>query len=159
MIIVPATKHDIEGIADCAERFFEYAGYKEMGLPLDREHFKNMVLEYISNEPNSVVLLLKNGAYGKTVGGVAGHISQWGFNNKFRFMVELFYWVDEEYRGINSIKLIDKFEKASFSKGADNILMIRVESFLKDGVERLYLRRGYKPMEAFYINGANNGSN
>ena len=153
MIIVPATRFDIEGIADCAERFFLYADYESQGMPLNREDFKDMVLSNYIMDESGLALLLKDDPCGKIRGGIAGRMSAWGYNRSIKIMVELFYWVDQEYRGLNSIRLIDKFEKESFKKGANKVVMISINTDLKDGVDRLYKKRGFEHFEQFFIKG------
>ncbi len=135
---------DIPGITECAKRFFEYAEYEKQGLPLNEESFHIKISEYIT-EPNGIVLLLMSGE--DVVGGIAGHVGEWGFNSSIKFAVELFYWVDEEYRGKNSYKLLMLYEAYAQSMGAKKSVMIFVNTHLKDKVKKLYERMGYRDYE------------
>ena len=151
MIITHATKYDIEGIADCAERFFEYAKYEEEGMPLCRESFKRMMLDRFIDKRMSVCLLLKDSHIGTVRGGICGFVTQWGYNDSIKIGVEHFYWVDLEFRGINSIKLKKAYEKEIYDLGAVKNIMVEPNTHLSAGVARLYGRSGYKPHERFWI--------
>lgn len=146
MIIRPANLDDIEGIYRCASDFFEYAKYAEQNLPLCKESFCSAVKEYIEK---GVVLLLSNGD--DVCGGIAGIIAPWTFNRSIKIMLEFFFWIDPEYRGIHAIKMMKEFEKKSRSMGADFIYMVSVNTFMQDGVDRLYKKLGYSFAEQFHI--------
>jgi len=140
--------NDLDGITDCAERFFAYAKYTENGLPLDRDSFKSMVRGVIESE-NGIVLLLMDKLY--VAGGIAGSVLPWGFNKSIKFCHELFYWVDEKYRGRKSLELLIKYEKKAMSLGANKSIMISVNTDLKDKVNLLYKRMGYVENEQQFI--------
>ena len=148
MIITKASIFDLEGITACAERFFEYAKYADDDMPLDRETFGRTASMYISD---GIVLLLKDGIYGRICGGIAGIIYPWVFNQSIPVMHEWFWWVDPEYRGSSGIKLLRKFEKESKKAGAVKIAMIKPETNLSEGVAKIYSRSGYKPLEETWI--------
>lgn len=147
MFIREALESDLEGIADCAERFFQYAKYKEKGLTLDRESFKEMVKEYIKSLEGVVLLLMDDL---KVVGGICGTTSPWGFNKHIKIGLELFYWVDEKYRGKDSLKLFKMYETIMKSLGVQVNFMMSVESDLQFQVNRLYQRKGYQNLESFF---------
>ncbi len=146
MFIREALTSDIDGITDCAKRFFEYAGFESMGLPLDEESFKECVTGYIEN---GVVLLLMDGLY--VAGGIAGIIQPWGFNREIKICKELFWWVDEKYRGRNSLELLIEYEKKVKEAGADINLMISVNTHLQPKVNKIYNRMGYSELESNFI--------
>jgi len=139
---------DLEGLTQCARRFFEYADYAARGTPLDEDCFKEKVAEYIE-DPNGIVLLLMD--KDRVAGGIAGYVGEWCFNKNIKMAVELFYWVDEEYRGLNSAKLFILYEKYAKACGAVRSVMVSIDTHLKEKVRKLYLRRGYKEYERFYI--------
>ena len=147
MKIRSAGHKDLPGITRCARDFFVYAKYTEQGMPLNENDFQAMVGKYIDD---GVVLLMDDG---QIRGGIAGMMNDWGFNNSIKVMVELFYWVDPECRGVSSLKLLKAFERASKSLGADKIFMVSVGTDIQDQVGNLYKRMGYKEHERFYIKG------
>lgn len=138
---------DLDGIADCAERFFAYAGYNEQGTPLNRSDFKEMVSAYIVGT-NGVVLLLMDGLY--VAGGIAGRVDEWGFNRSIKFGIELFYWIDENYRGFQSIKLLKLYEQKIKELGAQRNAMISVNTSLMESVNNLYKKMGYELYEQYF---------
>ena len=141
-----AVQRDIEGIADCAERFFEYAQYEEkFDMPFDRASFKEMVERYIKD---GICILTVDKE--KVVGGICGMIAPWGYNKNIKLGYELFYWMDKEHRGRTAIKMFDRYEREVISQGARSV-MVQPETFLTDKVGRLYERRGYKKHETFWV--------
>ena len=149
MFIREALTNDLDGIADCAERFFEYAKYHEKDLFLDRESFKAFIKTHIE-EDSGIVLLLMDGLY--VAGGICGWVGEWGFNRSIKICNEVFYWIDEKYRGgVNSVRLLIEFENKAKKIGADRILMISVNTYLQDKVNCLYERKGYQKLEQLHI--------
>jgi RimJ/RimL family protein N-acetyltransferase len=138
---------DLDGLTECAKRFFEYAGYAEQGTPLDPQSFKDLVQGYIESD-NGIVLVLMDGD--KVVGSIAGHVNEWGFNRNIKMAVELHYWVDEGYRGKNSVKMLILYEKYAQALGASKSMMVSIDTHLKDKVGNLYKRMGYREYEKFY---------
>lgn len=144
-----ALVNDLDGIADCAERFFQYADYARKGLVLDRESFKAFIKTHIEGE-SGIVLLLMDGLY--VAGGICGWVGEWGFNRSIKICNEVFYWIDEKYRGgANSVRLLIEFENKAKEIGADRILMISVNTYLQDKVNCLYERKGYQKLEQLHI--------
>ena len=148
MFIREALISDLDGIADCAERFFEYAQYAEQGTPLCRGDFIQMVKGYIESD-QGIVLLLMDGLY--VAGGIAGDVRQWGFNKAIKSCIELFYWVDEPYRGRKSIELLKLYERRARELGAHKNIMVSVATELQERVNNLYQRMGYQPYEQFFV--------
>lgn len=149
MFIREAMASDLDAIANCGERFFNYAGFDKKGLSMDRDSFKDMVLEYIEDE-NGIVLLLMNGL--NVAGGICGSVQPWGFNKAIRMGSELFYWIDDQHRGsIKSIQLLSAYDKRVAELGADVNVMVSVDTHLQPKVNHLYERKGYLPLEQFFI--------
>jgi GNAT superfamily N-acetyltransferase len=139
---------DMPGITDCAKRFFEYAQFDRQGLTLDVGSFEEMIGEYIKSQ-NGITILLMDDYY--VAGGIAGLVQEWGFNRDIKLAVELFYWVDEKYRGRNSVKLLMLYEKYAKALGANSSMMVTVNTHLQDKVGAMYERMGYTEYERFYI--------
>ena len=141
-----AAEYDVDGIYACAVRFFEYAKYEEQhGMPLDEGSFKSMLRKYLKD---GICFLAVEGV--DVRGGICGMIMPWGFNQRIKVALELFYWMDEEYRGLTGMRLLAKYEDAVAKAGAKNI-MIQPETELTEKVGRLYERKGYVPFERFWI--------
>lgn len=145
---VIATEDDLCGISACADRFIEYGGYAEIGMPVNHADFQETVLKYIESD-SGVVFVMKDG--NKVVGGIAGSVEPWGFNHDVLIAVELFYWVDVEYRGLDSVILLQLYEQYMKLNGAAKIIMGTVNTPLQPSIEKLYRRNGYREHERFFI--------
>ena len=150
MQIRQAAIRDLDGMLQCAKKFHKYAKYTEQGLLLDEGSFNSIVKAYIIN-PKGIVLLLVDEKDGCIHGMIAGAVFPWSFNKNIQIMLELFYWVDPECRGLNSIRLYKGYEKLAREKGAEFSFMVSVATELQEGVNRLYLRNGYVPQEQFFM--------
>lgn len=152
LIIREATILDIDGIVECAERFFDYAKQPFKNMPFDRQSFVNMMEEHIQSENSVVILLVDSGVNNaNVVGGICGFANEWGFNNNIKFGIEVFYWVDEKFRGIQSIKMLKMYEDEMKRLGVQQNIMISVNTHLADKVGALYNRMGYELMEKMYV--------
>lgn len=140
----------MDGIVDCAKKFFEYAKFAEQGLPLDEESFRKTVGGDIKSK-NGVVLLLKDGPYGEVVGGIAGKVGPYWMNFGIKILFERFFWINEQYRGTSAVRMIRKFESAGAKIGAKKTAMIAINTHLFDGVKRLYEKCGYSHIEGYFI--------
>ena len=102
MQIRKANKSDLPSITRCARDFFAYADFAQYGLTLDEASFEAMVSSHMKR---GIVLLLVDD--NNTVrGGIAGAPSPWGFNSAVTIMLELFFWVDPEYRGLSAFRML-----------------------------------------------------
>jgi hypothetical protein len=138
---------DVPGLVRCARNFFKYAKYEEFGMPLDDESFVDMVCEYINSSNCKCLVTEKDG---KVVGSVCGVITPWVFNRNIPFAYEAFYWMESEHRGRVSIKMLSEYEDWVQQYGAVSV-MIQPETNLTEKVGKLYEKRGYKPLEHFWV--------
>lgn len=149
MKIRPAIISDMPGIVRCAESFFEYAEYAKNGMTLDKSAFEKKVEWYIKDEKGIVLLLVNQG---NVCGGISGYVSEWDFNPAVKILIEFFFWIDPEYRG-NGVRLLKAFESIGKENGAQKIVMISPQTFLKSKVDRMYEKFGYQPTEQFWMKG------
>jgi GNAT superfamily N-acetyltransferase len=64
---------------------------------------------------------------------------------------ETFWYVLPQHRlGIGGIQLLMTFEKWAKQVGAKRVIMAHLTSHNSETLEKLYKRRGFKPMEIFY---------
>lgn len=134
----------LEGCVGCAEKF--HAIY-DGSVPFDRQAFLNYWKWQLSG--NSGVFIAAK-SDGKVIGGIGGVVTTFQ-TSSVPSLVEMFWWVEEEFRGALSLRLIRRFEKEGEKLGAKRVLMACMESSEPDKVERIYLARGYKPFERHYI--------
>lgn len=148
MLIREALISDLDGLTACARKFFEYADYEGQGLPFDEKSFREMTRTYIEHDRGVVFVLLDKD---RVVGAIGGQVMPWSFNHSIKIALELFYWVDENCRGINSFKLLREYEKRLKEKGAKKSVMIAINTNLQDRIEKLYLYCGYTGFEKYFI--------
>jgi len=87
-----------------------------------------------------------------SVCGVAGAVLfPYYWNVRELVAQELFWYVDIDHRGGRAaLMLLDAMERSARERGARKLMMLCLDELNPDGVERLYLRRGYKPQERTY---------
>ena len=146
-IIREAELKDVPSLLRCAKNFFKYAKYEDYGLPLDDVSFVEMVCGYIEADHSKCLVTEKDE---KVVGAVCGIVTPWTFNKKILFAYEAFYWMEPEHRGKVSIKMLSEYEDWVQRYGAVNV-MIQPETNLTEKVGKLYEKRGYKPLEHFWV--------
>lgn len=86
--------------------------------------------------------------HGKPATGMIGGVIYTHFFNNELVAQEMFWWVDPGSRGSVGLELLEAFEQWAKDRGADKIIMVSLE--LND-VSRVYLKRGYKPLEHGYV--------
>lgn len=67
---------------------------------------------------------------------------------------ELGWWVEPEYRKSTlAYRLINSFEQEAKNRGAHKIIMICLHTQKPTEIGRLYVKKGYKPLEYSFIKG------
>lgn len=145
-----AVHTDVNGIVNCGVDFFEYAKFHRHGLTLKKSTFKKHMENAIEDE-NQVVYLLMDNQY--VAGGVAGIISDYYFNDDIKICLELFFWVNQKYRGRNSLKLLFDFMSIANDRGAEKFIFMTVPSDIEPMIQKLYRRKNFKRMETVFIGG------
>lgn len=84
--------------------------------------------------------------------GLIGGVAQEFLLNRDKVATEIVWWMDPEYRGKDSLKLIDAFEHwAKHIAGCSIVQMSLVGSLQRERISKMYARRGYKLAEQSYI--------
>lgn len=74
-----------------------------------------------------------------------------GFNGRLT-ACENWWFAHKEYRGAGiAIQLFDAFEDEATKRGAQKLLMGRLETPQAEKLERLYVSRGFKPLEKTFV--------
>ena len=74
-----------------------------------------------------------------------------GFNGRVT-ACEHWWFAHKEYRGAGiAIQLFDAFEAEATARGAQKFLMGRLETPQAEKLDRLYVSRGYKPLERMFV--------
>jgi len=135
---------DLVNCLGCALSFHEIY---QKGVPFSGLAFLNFWTP-ILEQGNGVMLLLK--ADGRVVGGIGGVITRFQTSTE-QHLVEMFWWVDPEWRGRKAITLLKEWEKWGIDRGVDSILMTYMESSEPEKMKRLYTSLGYAPFESHYV--------
>lgn len=100
--------------------------------------------------------LLASGAavlFGLEIGGrlvgVLGGLEYPDPNDGDRVATEMFWFVTPSARG-GGLRLLDTFEAWAKQRGVRRILMMHLHALKSAAFERLYQRRGYRPIEIHY---------
>lgn len=136
-----ATEQDIDAIRELIE-LFHAESLDSFGLYCD---VSTTVVAIKANLATGFVLE-DDGEIIGVLGGVIGSaISSVG-----KVYQELVWYVKPDRRRYGCL-LLDYVEKWCKENGIQKILMVHMGNFKKDTMEKYYLRRGYKFLEAHYI--------
>jgi L-amino acid N-acyltransferase YncA len=146
--IYHATKADIPEMLEVAKLFYEASGYGEV-VEYDPGSLEATLGALVPHE-DAIILVIKKD--GKVVGGAGAMVFPFYFNFYHKTGTELFYWINEEDRGVG-LYLLKALEHYAKEKGARSFSMISLEKLNPEGVGTLYNRLGYKLREHSYVKG------
>jgi GNAT superfamily N-acetyltransferase len=110
---------------------------------------KTFLLACLEN-PDILILCCKNN--NKIVGIAGGLLFPLYFNHNYKVVQELWWWVEEEYRGSCCGKIMyAELEKWAKEKQANGMFMIALEDQRIDGMVKLYRRKGFVGTERTFI--------
>lgn len=147
-MIRPPVPEDAKELARMGQAFFD-------GTPLtnimDFDPASLFALIVSGGDSSQFYVYEENGR----VGGAAGVIAfPHPFNNNVLIAQELFWWVDEEFRGSNAGKeLYRGITEWAKSVGSVGMIMVAIENECVSRVERLYNHYGYAKLEHAYLKG------
>lgn len=98
---------------------------------------------------NGFIIGLYN-EHSEVIGGVGGIITEF-MTSEALTCVEMFWYVDEEYRGTWGIKLLKYFEEMAKASGCVRIAMAYMENSMPERVQKLYTKMGYTPYEHHWM--------
>jgi Acetyltransferase (GNAT) family len=147
-----ATTDDHYRCVEMGIRFAEASPYAD--LQVDEAKVHEMVHTFISapNDKKIILLLLNELEY--PVGMVLGTIEEFLFNRK-KIAAEVAWWVDPEFRGRNSVQLLEAYEYWATMCKADVIQMSLLHDEHQEKLDKLYKRKDYVPTETGYIKRTN----
>jgi GNAT superfamily N-acetyltransferase len=112
-------------------------------VPFDRDKFAETV-EGLIDSDEGVILI-------SPAGMIAGVVYDSFFHPDFRVAQELFWWVRPEHRGNRlGIALLGGFEEWAVQKDAKRVIMVALQELTPRKVGKLYIGRGYTPLEHSY---------
>ena len=148
MTIRVASQDDHFRCVEMGIRFAENSPYAD--LQVDEAKVHEMVQTFLIGPKNKKIILLLLNELDYPVGMLLGTIEEFLFNKK-KIAAEVAWWVDPEYRGKNSLQLLEAYEYWASMCGADVIQMSLLHDETKDKLDGIYKRRGYEPKETGYI--------
>lgn len=140
-----AEVRDLKSCIPCAEKFH---GIYDPGVPFCESSFIDYWTSILESKQGFMILFEHKD--GDVIAGAGGVISKFQTSDVLN-SVELFYWVEPEFRGKIGLKLLREFEEESARRGAKRVVMACMESSEPDRAERLYLARGYKKFERHFV--------
>lgn len=140
-----AEVRDLKSCIPCAEKFH---GIYDPGVPFCESSF----IDYWTSilESNSGFILLLEHKDGDIIGGAGGVISNFLTSSVPNF-IEMFWWVEPEFRGRLGLKLYNECIAEAKKRGAKRALMAYMANSMPDEMERLYIAKGYRPFEHHMI--------
>ena len=139
---------DMERMLELGKQFHQYAELDKWGMGYEKVLFADVLAYFITNE-NSCLIVAE--ADGKVVGSIAGSVSPWFLDPRQLNAAETWWYVQTEYRGKVGPELLDWFEIWAKKKGAKVVCCAGFYEKRLAALERLYGRRGYKPMEVHFV--------
>ena len=135
---------DLDRLIPLGEMF-----YSESGLPgkFDPHSFMTTWEYFISGQMGAIFLLEEDGLIIAAIGGVRVPES----SNGTIQAQELFWFTHPDYRkqGVGELLLVE-FERWAKDVKCHGVLMSLLEG-LSNGVEQLYLQRGYRPIQRSFL--------
>ena len=140
-----ATREDLFDLAILGKQFVREAKENGYRLTFSQEKFTSSFFNVIDNLD---YLLLVYEIEGEAVGFFLGAVFEPLFS-KDLLAVEMFWWVEEDYRGNRqSLGLLKTFEDWAKEKGASEVSVSDLQG-VKD-LDKLYKRLGYTKSEVTY---------
>lgn len=144
--IRPANEADIPAMLTMGRRFFDASGYgrfTEFNEGVLAETFRRLI------DSDTGVIWVADA--GPLVGFTGGLLYPFYFSGRLTGQ-ELFWWVDEEYRGGGVARdLFKALESWAKSLGAETFGMVALEALSPERVGGMYQKAGYVPAEHAYM--------
>lgn len=147
MLIREAGPNDFDTMLGIAHKFFEFNAYRQHSSIDDKS-----MLETFWNLHMGHVLLVVVTDDNKVVGMAGAMIGPVFWNSNHIQGLEMFWWVDVEYRkgGIGS-QLRMELQAAAEAKGVKFWNMVALKESMHDQVCAQYERAGFTPVETVYM--------
>lgn len=141
MMFLHATKADLKDCVPCAKAFHEVY---DPGVEFCEKSF----IDYWESllDSNTGFMILIEHRDGDVIGGVGGVVTNFQ-TSAVKNSIEMFYWVDPEFRGEVAIKLYNEFIAESKRRGATRVLMAYMERSDPERMKRFYLAKKFVPFE------------
>lgn len=144
-MIREGTEADYPELLRIGRDFYEYNHVKDY-VEIDEESLK-ATFQVLKDH---ILLVLE--IDGKVHGAAAGFVAPLYWNLQYLQGMEMFWWIDPEYRNVsNGKELKEALEDAAKAKGVKFWNMIALESSSPEKVGAIYKASGYLPTEHTYM--------
>ena len=147
MKIRKAKESDFAELLRIGHDFFKlnpYNEYSELDEDSLTDTFRNLIDKHI--------LLVMDNDEGKTVGCAAAFMAPVFWNKTDVQGIEIFWWVDPEYRKDgNGKKLRQALEKVAKARGVRFWNMVSMETSEPEKMDKMYAKAGFKRLENIYM--------
>jgi len=133
------TREDLEALLPLARAF---ASQENVVCGLDERLWLDRWEVYL--ERGSAIFCLRDEA-GKPIGAIGAHLYENGLDGVTEAK-EAFWFTDPDHRG-GGLELLGAFEAWATDRGAERIWMVRLDGLRERAMDRVYARRGYRPVE------------
>lgn len=135
---------ELDEVIRVGQKFFDEGFLPGKLIP---EVFKSSWEHIITNSKGAIIGALR----GPKVIGVMGFLIAHDPNDGELVSQEMFWFVDPEYRKGEGIKLLNAYEKIAAQIGVKRIGLVHLLSDNNKTLNKLYVRKGYRPMEIHYL--------
>ena len=141
MMFLHATKADLKDCVPCARAFHNIY---DPGVEFCEKSFIDYWESMLDSGKGFMILIEHRD--GDVIGGVGGVVSNFQTSSVLN-SIEMFYWVDPEFRGEVAIRLYNEFISESKRRGATRVLMAYMQNSDPDRMRRFYLAKKFVPFE------------
>jgi len=145
MMFIRANADDLNDCLPCAESFHKIY---DPDVPFSKDAFLSYWKSILSTGQGFLIIVEHKD--GDVIGGVGGVIANFQTSDDL-VCIEMFLWVDPEFRGVIGQKLLDEFEKEAKSRGAKRVMLACMENSDPDRIASWYKRKKYVPFERHFI--------
>jgi hypothetical protein len=114
--------------------------------PLNEQHFVQFLKTMDFHKLAAVFIIEHDGQAVGTIGAVVSP----DFLTGRKCASELFWTVNPEHRGVNSIKLLYALERWATQEGCHHLIMVHLDCSMKEELSKMYPRLGYSLFETWW---------
>lgn len=145
MMFIRAGVNDLKDCLPCAESFHRvYDPSVEFSCDAFLRYWESIL------STGQGFMIMVEHKDGDIVGGVGGVIANF-MTSDVKNCIEMFWWVDPEFRGEVGLKLYKEFEAEAKRMGAERLLMAYMQNSDPDRLARFYKSKGFTPWEYHVI--------
>lgn len=141
-----ATEEDIPVLLRMIKEFYNQTPYSS--LEYDGEKTLTLISNLIASSKEEVIVLVLVNKSGNVIGTLIATVTE-PLCSAEKLATELVWWVDEGYRGRESIELLEAYEYWQKKIGCAGVSMASIQG--GSDLDKFYKRRGYSVSELTYF--------